>query len=205
MSNATCISLSSSAYLHLRTMSPTDKDSNESTASSPPIARAGCRSPPSAAPCLKPSSTVATIPRRSSFTGPCAAGLPQISRMTVHRILGTFVSLGLLSKTCHPGSSARFDPKLHQHHHLVCLDCGRHHRPGGPAPQPTPVARCRPATASRSRTTTFTFAAGVPAADKSPKPLRPSASALPASEFRGNKLNLTEARQQFTQRKEQLS
>ena len=53
------------------------------------------------------------------------AGLPQISRMTVHRILGTFVSLGLLSKTCHPGSSARFDPKLHQHHHLVCLDCGR--------------------------------------------------------------------------------
>jgi Fur family transcriptional regulator, peroxide stress response regulator len=53
------------------------------------------------------------------------AGIPQISRMTVHRILGTFVSLGLLSKTCHPGSSARFDPKLHQHHHLVCLDCGR--------------------------------------------------------------------------------
>ena len=52
------------------------------------------------------------------------AELPQISRMTVHRILGTFVSLGLLSKTCHPGSSARFDPKLHQHHHLVCLDCG---------------------------------------------------------------------------------
>jgi len=50
--------------------------------------------------------------------------LPQISRMTVHRILGTFISLGLLSKTCHPGSSARFDPKLHQHHHLVCLDCG---------------------------------------------------------------------------------
>lgn len=52
------------------------------------------------------------------------AELPQISRMTVHRILGTFVSLGLLSKTCHPGSSARFDPKLHQHHHLICLDCG---------------------------------------------------------------------------------
>ena len=50
--------------------------------------------------------------------------LPQISRMTVHRILGTFVSLGLVSKTCHPGSAARFDPKLHQHHHLVCLDCG---------------------------------------------------------------------------------
>ena len=50
--------------------------------------------------------------------------LPQISRMTVHRILGTFVSLRLVAKTCHPGSSARFDPKIHQHHHLVCLDCG---------------------------------------------------------------------------------
>jgi Fur family transcriptional regulator, peroxide stress response regulator len=51
--------------------------------------------------------------------------LPQISRMTVHRILNTFVSLGLVARTCHPGSAARFDPKLHQHHHLVCLDCGR--------------------------------------------------------------------------------
>lgn len=51
-------------------------------------------------------------------------GLPQISRMTVHRILGTFVSLRLVAKTCHPGSAARFDPKIHQHHHLVCLDCG---------------------------------------------------------------------------------
>jgi Fe2+ or Zn2+ uptake regulation protein len=51
--------------------------------------------------------------------------LPQISRMTVHRILGTFVSLGLLAKACHPGSAARYDPNLHQHHHLVCLDCGR--------------------------------------------------------------------------------
>lgn len=50
--------------------------------------------------------------------------LPQISRMTVHRILGAFVSLGLVAKTCHPGSAARFDPKTHRHHHLVCLDCG---------------------------------------------------------------------------------
>lgn len=51
--------------------------------------------------------------------------LPQVSRMTVHRILATFVSLGLVARTCHPGSAARFDPKLRQHHHLVCLDCGR--------------------------------------------------------------------------------
>jgi Fur family transcriptional regulator, peroxide stress response regulator len=50
--------------------------------------------------------------------------LPQISRMTVHRILGTFVTLGLLVKTCHPGSVTRYDPNLQQHHHLVCMDCG---------------------------------------------------------------------------------
>ena len=50
--------------------------------------------------------------------------LPQISRMTVHRILGNFVSLGLVAKTLHAGSAARFDPKLDQHHHLVCLQCG---------------------------------------------------------------------------------
>jgi len=51
------------------------------------------------------------------------AQLPEISRMTVYRILGTFVTLGLLRKTCHPGSVARFDPKIHQHHHLVCVQC----------------------------------------------------------------------------------
>ncbi len=49
--------------------------------------------------------------------------LPEISRMTVYRILGNFVTLGLLRKTCHPGSVARFDPKIHQHHHLVCIEC----------------------------------------------------------------------------------
>jgi Fur family peroxide stress response transcriptional regulator len=50
--------------------------------------------------------------------------VPDISRMTVYRILGNLVSLGLLTKSCHPGSVARFDPKIHQHHHLVCLECG---------------------------------------------------------------------------------
>ena len=49
---------------------------------------------------------------------------PQISRMTVYRILGNLVWLGLVTKTCHPGAVVRFDPKIHQHHHLVCLDCG---------------------------------------------------------------------------------
>jgi Fur family peroxide stress response transcriptional regulator len=51
--------------------------------------------------------------------------LPQISLMTVHRILGAFVSLGLVARTSHAGLAARFDPKLEQHHHLVCIECGR--------------------------------------------------------------------------------
>jgi hypothetical protein len=87
--------------------------------------------------------------------------LPQISRMTVHRILGTF----------------------------VCLDCGdildledaRLNRLRGPMSA---------ARASRSTATTFTFEAGAPAADKSSRRLGPDVSALPVSESRGKKLNL---------------
>jgi Fur family peroxide stress response transcriptional regulator len=48
---------------------------------------------------------------------------PNISRTTVYRILDTFVRVGLVTRICHPGSAARFDPKTHQHHHLVCLQC----------------------------------------------------------------------------------
>lgn len=46
-----------------------------------------------------------------------------ISRTTVYRILDTFVELGLITKICHPGSAARFDPRIEQHHHLVCMRC----------------------------------------------------------------------------------
>lgn len=46
-----------------------------------------------------------------------------ISRTTVYRILDTLVELGLITKVCHHGSAARFDPRVHQHHHLVCLYC----------------------------------------------------------------------------------
>lgn len=49
--------------------------------------------------------------------------LPTISRTTVYRILDGFVELGIITKICHPGSAARFDPKTDQHHHLVCLCC----------------------------------------------------------------------------------
>jgi len=49
--------------------------------------------------------------------------LPGLSRTTVYRILGTLVELGIITKICHPGSAARFDPRIEQHHHLVCMRC----------------------------------------------------------------------------------
>ncbi len=51
--------------------------------------------------------------------------LPGISRTTVYRILDTLVQTGMITKICHPGSAARFDPKIRQHHHLVCMHCER--------------------------------------------------------------------------------
>lgn len=46
-----------------------------------------------------------------------------LSRTTVYRILETLVQFGVITRTCHPGSAARFDPKVRQHHHLVCTQC----------------------------------------------------------------------------------
>jgi Fur family peroxide stress response transcriptional regulator len=51
--------------------------------------------------------------------------LPTISRTTVYRILDSLVELGFITKVCHLGSAARFDPRTRQHHHLVCLRCER--------------------------------------------------------------------------------
>ena len=49
--------------------------------------------------------------------------LPELSRTTVYRVLESFVDMGLITKTCHPGSAIRYDPRIEQHHHLVCLSC----------------------------------------------------------------------------------
>ena len=51
------------------------------------------------------------------------AKLPGVSRTTVYRVLDTLVRVGVISRICHPGAAARFDHKVHQHHHLVCLHC----------------------------------------------------------------------------------
>lgn len=53
------------------------------------------------------------------------AKLPGISRTSVYRVLEMLVATGMITKVCHPGSAARFDPKVEQHHHLVCMSCDR--------------------------------------------------------------------------------
>ena len=53
------------------------------------------------------------------------AKLPGVSRTSVYRILDMLVATGMVTKVCHPGSAARYDAKVHPHHHLVCLSCER--------------------------------------------------------------------------------
>ena len=47
-----------------------------------------------------------------------------VSRATVYRALDAFVERGLAIKVCHPEAAARYDFKVHRHHHLVCDGCG---------------------------------------------------------------------------------
>ena len=49
--------------------------------------------------------------------------LPGIARTTVYRTLEHLARLGVITKACHPGRVARFDPRTEIHHHLVCLHC----------------------------------------------------------------------------------
>jgi Fur family peroxide stress response transcriptional regulator len=49
--------------------------------------------------------------------------LPGIARTTVYRALEHLARMGVITKACHPGRIARFDPRLELHHHLVCLRC----------------------------------------------------------------------------------
>jgi Fur family peroxide stress response transcriptional regulator len=49
--------------------------------------------------------------------------LPGVARTTVYRTLEHLARMGLITKACHPGRVARFDPRTDIHHHLVCLYC----------------------------------------------------------------------------------
>jgi len=49
--------------------------------------------------------------------------LPGVARTTVYRTLEHLARIGVITKACHPGRVARFDPRVELHHHLVCLHC----------------------------------------------------------------------------------
>ncbi len=51
--------------------------------------------------------------------------LPTLSLDTVYRTLATFVELGLVKRVETPGSQARFEAKIEQHHHFFCDQCGQ--------------------------------------------------------------------------------
>lgn len=51
--------------------------------------------------------------------------LPGISRPTVYRVLDSLVKIGIAKKVSHPGAAARFETRLHRHHHLVCVRCDK--------------------------------------------------------------------------------
>ena len=53
------------------------------------------------------------------------SSLPGVSRTTVYRTLEHLAGMGVITKACHPGRVARFDPRLELHHHLVCLRCNQ--------------------------------------------------------------------------------
>jgi Fur family peroxide stress response transcriptional regulator len=50
--------------------------------------------------------------------------VPGISKATTYRTLDKLVEIGLVRRVSHPGAVARFDAKVHRHHHLVCERCG---------------------------------------------------------------------------------
>lgn len=51
--------------------------------------------------------------------------MPTISIDTVYRTLMTFEDCGLVRRLDTHQSQARFDARLHTHHHLICNNCGK--------------------------------------------------------------------------------
>lgn len=51
--------------------------------------------------------------------------VPGISRTTVYRVLDRLVEIGAIRRLHHPGPVARFDGKVHRHHHLICKKCNK--------------------------------------------------------------------------------
>ena len=54
-----------------------------------------------------------------------SASMPTISLRTVYQTLNDLAAMGEVQSLDLGTGSARFDPNLDTHHHLVCEDCGR--------------------------------------------------------------------------------
>ncbi len=50
---------------------------------------------------------------------------PNISFDTINRTLTTFAEIGLIKTVEGSGDSKRYDPNIEQHHHFICVKCGR--------------------------------------------------------------------------------
>ena len=89
-----------------------------------PRARAGPH-PPAPRDPRAPSSISDDHPTADRVHAALARRRVRVSRATVFRTLESFARLGVITKTCHPGSSVRYDSRTDRHHHLVCLSCDR--------------------------------------------------------------------------------
>jgi Fur family peroxide stress response transcriptional regulator len=49
---------------------------------------------------------------------------PKISRATVYNSLRALIEAGLVREVIMEGVAARFDGKVHRHHHFICDRCG---------------------------------------------------------------------------------
>jgi Fur family transcriptional regulator, peroxide stress response regulator len=49
--------------------------------------------------------------------------VPGISRTTVYRVLEALAEMGVIRRLHHAGGAARFDGKVHRHHHMICKKC----------------------------------------------------------------------------------
>jgi len=49
--------------------------------------------------------------------------MPELSRVTVYRVLETLAQHGLITRASHRGGVIRYDVNIERHHHLVCTNC----------------------------------------------------------------------------------
>lgn len=66
----------------------------------------------------------ATHPSADALFMAASAEMPGISRRTVYQTLNDLVAMGELRQIAIGTGSARFDPNVDDHHHVVCTACG---------------------------------------------------------------------------------